>query len=299
MEKIIIIMLIITLGIFIYMYFTLRSQIKDITAQLDFIEKNRSNALITIWVKAGGSKALAAALNEMLENHRAERVMWKKKENEISCIYTNLSHDIRTPLTSLDGYFQLLSESEDKEKNKRYISVIKGRIKALSDMLEELFMFTKLENKTYNIKLYKCDISEIVRETLFSYFDEWEKKAIVPELKLTEEKLYFYGNEQMMHRILQNIIKNVLEHGEKKVEICLNSIKNEIRLTIQNEVTKPDEIDIYRIFERFYKADVVRSKTSTGLGMAIAKEMTEDMGGKIEAELNDNIFKVSLFFKRL
>ena len=105
---------------------------------------------------------------------------------------TNLSHDIRTPLTSLDGYFQLLSESEDKEKNKRYISVIKGRIKALSDMLEELFMFTKLENKTYNIKLYKCDMSEIVRETLFSYFDEWEKKAIVPELKLTEEKLYFY-----------------------------------------------------------------------------------------------------------
>ena len=152
MEKIIIIMLIITLGIFIYMYFTLRSQIKDITTQLDFIEKNRSNALITIRVKAGGSKALAAALNEMLENHRAERVMWKKKENEISCIYTNLSHDIRTPLTSLDGYFQLLSESEDKEKNKRYISVIKGRIKALSDMLEELFMFTKLENKTYNIR---------------------------------------------------------------------------------------------------------------------------------------------------
>ena len=122
MEKIIIIMLIITLGIFIYMYFTLRSQIKDITTQLDFIE-NRSNALITIRVKAGGSKALAAALNEMLENHRAERVMWKKKENEISCIYTNLSHDIRTPLTSLDGYFQLLSESEDKgEKQTVYFS---------------------------------------------------------------------------------------------------------------------------------------------------------------------------------
>ena len=90
-----------------------------------------------------------------------------------------------------------------------------------------------------------------------------------------------------------------MEHGEKKVEICLNSIKNEIRLTIKNEVTKPDEIDISRIFERFYKAEVARSKTSTGLGMAIAKEMTEEMGGKIEAELNDNIFKVSLFFKRL
>ena len=281
-----------------YLYVKLRSQIKDITEQIEFIEKNQSNALVTSQIEIGGLKGLKDVLNKLFEKHRAERIVWKKRENEIADIYTNLSHDIRTPLTSLDGYFQLLSESDDKEKNKRYIAIIQERIKALRDMLEELFTFTKLENKTYNIKLYKCDLNEIVRETLFSYYEEWEMKKIVPTLKLSDESLYFYGNEQVMHRILQNVIKNVLEHGEKKVEISLYASPDKISLTIQNEVLNPDEIDINRIFEKFYKADAARSKTSTGLGMAIAKEMTECMGGKISASLHDTIFIVNIEFKK-
>lgn len=299
MEKCIIIILAFVLGIFIYLYFKLRSQIKDIAEQIDFIDKNQSNALVTTQVKISELAALTDVLNHIFESHRTERIKWKKQENEIADIYTNLSHDIRTPLTSLDGYFQLLSESEDKEKNKRYITIIKDRIKALSDMLEELFTFTKLENKTYNIKMCKCDMNEIVRETLFSYYEEWQMRGIVPTLNLTDEKLYFSGNEQVMRRVLQNIIKNVLEHGEKKVEICLDAYGDEIRLTVQNEVTRADDIDIERIFEKFYKADAARSKTSTGLGMAIAKEMTEEMGGKIAASLINDMFRVSIVFKKI
>ena len=298
MRECVIVFLAIMFVIVTYRYFKLRSQIKDITKQIEFIEKNQSNALVTSQIESGGLKELKDVLNKLFEKHRAESVVWKKRENEIADIYTNLSHDIRTPLTSLDGYFQLLSESDDKEKNKRYITIIQERIKALRDMLEELFTFTKLENKTYNIKLYKCDLNEIVRETLFSYYEEWEMKKIVPTLKLTDESLYFYGNEQVMRRILQNVIKNVLEHGEKKVEISLYASLDKISLTIQNEVINPDEIDINRIFEKFYKADAARSKTSTGLGMAIAKEMTECMGGKISASLDDNIFIVNIEFKK-
>ncbi len=298
MRECVIVFLAIMFVIVTYLYFKLRSQIKDITKQIEFIEKNQSNALVTSQIESGGLKELKDVLNKLFEKHRAESVVWKKRENEIADIYTNLSHDIRTPLTSLDGYFQLLSESDDKEKNKRYITIIQERIKALRDMLEELFTFTKLENKTYNIKLYKCDLNEIVRETLFSYYEEWEMKKIVPTLKLTDESLYFYGNEQVMRRILQNVIKNVLEHGEKKVEISLYASLDKISLTIQNEVINPDEIDINRIFEKFYKADAARSKTSTGLGMAIAKEMTECMGGKISASLDDNIFIVNIEFKK-
>ena len=299
MEKCIIIILVLGIGIFIYLYLKLRSQIKDIAEQIDFIDKNQSNALVTTQIKIREITALTDALNHIFEAHRAERIKWNKQENEIADIYTNLSHDIRTPLTSLDGYFQLLSESEDKEKNKRYITIIKDRIKALSDMLEELFTFTKLENKTYNIKMCKCDMNEIVRETLFSYYEEWQMRGIIPTLNLTDEKLYFNGNEQVMRRVLQNIIKNVLEHGEKKVEICLDTYGDEIMLTVQNEVTRPDEIDIERIFEKFYKADAARSKTSAGLGMAIAKEMTEEMGGKIAASLSGNVFKVSIVFMKI
>lgn len=96
----------------------------------------------------------------------------------ISDTYTNLSHDIRTPLTSLDGYFQLLRDETDKSAQEHYIDIIQERITSLKDMLEELFMFTKIKNDSFKLELSNCCVSRLLKQTVFSYYEEWKSRAL-------------------------------------------------------------------------------------------------------------------------
>lgn len=119
----------------------------------------------------------------------------------------------------------------------------------------------------------------------FSYYDEWVRMEIQPDIQITEEQLYIHGNRQGLRRVIQNVIKNGLDHGEKKISIVLERDQNQAVLRISNQVTHPEQINIDQVFERFYKADVARSKTSTGLGLSIAKELVSRMDGEIEAKI--------------
>lgn len=269
-------------------------QIRDLERQVRFLEEKQSNGDVVCDIRFGGIGRLTDTLNRVFDQQKSRRQQWGRNENRIAQTYTNLSHDIRTPLTSLDGYFQLLVQTKDPEAQERYLRIIQERIHALRDILEELFMFTRLESKTYEMKLEECDFNAVLKDTLFSYYDEWENNGIEPVFDIPEEKMPVRGNEQAIRRILQNIIKNVLDHGGRSVEISLSAVEGQACVIVQNKVEHPEEIDVSRIFERFYKADPARSRTSTGLGMAIARELTEYMNGSITASLAGDIFQLKL-----
>ena len=237
-------------------------QVKDICRQLAFLMKHDSKMLIQREFDLGGIGTLSDRLNELLELQRKEKQRYQEKEALIADTYTNLSHDIRTPLTSLDGYFQLMEECENVEDQRRYLNIIHERIHSLNEMLEELFMFTKLKNESYSLELTPCCINRILKETVFSYYDDWVRRGIQPDIQITEELLSIAGNKQGLHRVIQNVIKNGLEH----------------------------------VFDRFYKADVARSKTSTGLGLSIAKELVKRMNGEISAKTEKNEFIIEMRF---
>ncbi len=133
------------------LFWKYQRQVKDICRQLSFLMKHDSNMLITREMDFGGIGELADVLNEWLELKRREKKEYLKKEEMISDTYTNLSHDIRTPLTSLDGYFQLMETCEDQEEQRRYMKIIQERIGSLKEMLEELFTFTKLKNDSFHL----------------------------------------------------------------------------------------------------------------------------------------------------
>lgn len=271
-------------------------QVKDICRQLAFLLKHDSNMPITRDIDFGSIGKLADLLNEYLASKRREHAQYRKKEKIISDTYTNLSHDIRTPLTSLDGYFQLLEECGSADDRQRYLTVIRERIESLKEMLEELFTFTKLKNETCPLGLTRCCITQILKETVFSYYEDWTKLGIEPEILIAEERLYLLGNPPALRRIIQNILKNAVEHGEKKIKIALYSEGKQILLAVSNQVTHPEQIDVTMIFERFYKADEARSRTSTGLGLAIAKELALRMAGEIKADLTEDIFCIVIRF---
>ena len=240
-------------------------QVKDICRQLAFLMKHDSNMLIQREFDLGGIGTLSDRLNELLELQRKEKQRYQEKEALIADTYTNLSHDIRTPLTSLDGYFQLMEECENVEDQRRYLNIIHERIHSLNEMLEELFMFTKLKNESYSLELTPCCINRILKETVFSYYDE-------------------------------NVIKNGLDHGEKKISIVLERKQEHAVLRISNQVIHSEQIDIEHVFDRFYKADVARSKISTGLGLSIAKELVKRMNGEISAKTEKNEFIIEMRF---
>ena len=206
---------------------------------------------------------------------RKEKQYYQEKETLIADTYTNLSHDIRTPLTSLDGYFQLMEACENVEEQRRYLNIIHERIHSLNEMLEELFMFTKLKNESYRLELTSCCINRILKETVFSYYDDWVRREIQPDIQITEEQLYIDGNKQGLSRIIQNVIKNGLDHGKKKIRIVLKREQNQAVLRISNQVIASEQIDIEHVFDRFYKADAARSKHLPDWGYLLQENLSD------------------------
>lgn len=297
MTYVIIAGLVIIILVLIYILISYGRQMKSICRQLQFHLEEDSNLLIQVSSSSVHTKKLAAILNEFLAKRRGERAEVSQKEKSISEIYTNLSHDIRTPLTSLDGYVQLLSESRDEEEKKRYLAVIIERIECLKEMLDELFTFTRLKNDCWQLEINECCFNKITAETLFSYYYVWKEQGIEPRINLPEEDLFFYGNEAAYKRVLQNIIKNALLHGEKELKVSAYRAENNIVLEIGNRVPKDSKIDVEAIFQRFYKADEARSRNSTGLGLAIAKEFVERMNGQISAGCENGWFNITIILK--
>lgn len=286
----------------------IRAQLRDINDQLDFLYENDTNMLIgtdTNLIYLGQFKQ---RVNRFVEQWHKKRAEAAKKEQMISDTYTNLSHDIRTPLTSLDGYFQLLKDEKDEKLQAHYIGIIQERITSLKDMLEELFMFTKLKNDTFKLEMDKCCVSRLLKQTVFSYYDEWKMRGIEPVVDICDEQIFILANTQALKRVFQNVIKNGLVHGKSDIEIKLYTIESGknagsdrenkvVNIVVSNTIDDPENIDTSQVFERFYKADEARSVTSSGLGLSIAKELVERMGGKINAQIEDNRFCINISYR--
>ena len=295
--KILTVIFAVSVAVLIAVLVKIRAQLRDINEQLDFLCEKDTNMLLLTDTNMADIGRLKERINRFLEQWHRQREAAAKKEQMISDTYTNLSHDIRTPLTSLDGYFQLLRDETDKSAQEHYIDIIQERITSLKDMLEELFMFTKLKNDSFKLELSNCCVSRLLKQTVFSYYEEWKKQGIEPSLDICEDTIFITANAQALRRVLQNVIKNALVHGQNSICIQMKQKNKIVHILVSNDVKNPDDIDVDKVFERFYKADEARSISSSGLGLSIAKELVERMGGSIEARLEGKRFVVEIQFE--
>lgn len=273
-----------------------RGQLRKLCRDLRFIEENDSNLMLTQQLETSEIKILVYQLNELLRKHRALEVEYKTKDNQFRELILNLSHDIRTPLTSLDGYFQLLTQSEDPKVQERYHHIIQGRINSLKELLEQLFMYMKLQNDTYDLPLLECDLTKAVCDATLSFYQHFIDRQIEPSMEISEDKIVIECNPTALTRILNNIIKNVLEHGSDNFFLSLSTINSVAIIECKNKFCKEDAIDFVQVFDRGYKADKARTHTSTGLGLAIARELVLKMKGSIRARNEGEYFIVTIQF---
>lgn len=274
-----------------------RKQIKSIKEQVKFLNHHKTNMLIASDHKTGCIAELTRELNDLIEQTAILRRDIENNEIQLKETIFNLSHDIRTPLTSLDGYFQLLLKSNDPLEQQQYEMIINNRLSSLKEMLDELFTYAKLTNKAYQIELSPCAINEILLNVLFSFYEDIKQQGLEPLIDIPEKEICILANESALRRIFQNILKNCMIHGQKHLSVSLTTNSTAIQIRFENDYSASESIDAEKVFERFYKADNARSKISTGLGLSIAKELVQQINGSILSQVSDNRFTILLNFQ--
>lgn len=266
--------------------------IKDITKQIEYISKSQTNMTINIGSATRSVNKLTSAINKFLTE-------WRKRENEVNAkdeeireTITNMSHDVRTPLTSLKGYFELMCESDNEEDKKRYRDIISERLESLTDMLEEMFLFTKISNSGFKIENDKVNVSEVLVTTLLSYIDEFEKHNMIPDIDI-DENVYIVSDEQSLKRIFQNLIKNSLVHGKDHISISLKTSGKKAVIRMANDIAEATP-DPNKVFDRFYKGDKSRHVNSSGIGLSVTRKLVHLTGATIGASIENGQFCIRM-----
>jgi len=223
---------------------------------------------------------LTASVNTMLERNRRDIFEVACAEAALKRAVTNISHDLRTPLTSALGYLQMLMSSDlDEETKLRYLETVRGRLETLSGLMNSLFEFARVIEGDIALDLKPANICNILRDALSDNYPEFDNRGFTVEAYIPDVPVMCMCDNDALRRVLQNLLKNALVHGCKHLRVSLAGGVIEIA----NKADGLADIDTERMFERFYTSDAARTRGNTGLGLAIARELVMRMKGNISA----------------
>lgn len=273
--------------------YVLKKSIKEIHISLSRILKTDTNQLLTISSADKEMKLFVNDLNKELQNLRKEKLEYQNGNQELKKIVTNISHDIRTPLTAIQGYIDLLKKNTEKQEE--YIQIIEKKTEELTLLTDQLFDFSTTMDVGIKIKKEKCCINEILEEVLANMYPIFKEKQMNPKLEICKQKIYRNLDKNSINRIFENILSNVCKYGEGDFKVTLDS-KGVI--TFSNKATSLDEITVQKIFDRYFTVE--NAKKSTGLGLSISKQLVELNGGTISAKyVKENLIIKICFFEKL
>ena len=258
----------------------LRHGIKALRQDLVERRGQDTNTLLSLPCRDRELRRLASALNLELRVLRKERLRYQQGDKELKEAVVNISHDLRTPLTAISGYLQLLQGQDLPPDTRRYLEQIGGRTQAMKRLTEELFRYSVVMSEE-NLAREPVDLRRAVEEALLSFYGALEGRGIEPQVRLPETPVIRQLDPAAVNRVLGNILTNALKYSAGDLEVTLEESG---RLTFSNAAPGLDPVAAGRLFDRFYTVEAARN--STGLGLSIAKELTQRMSGEMGAELH-------------
>lgn len=290
-------MLVIGAGILSARLWCYRRQIRHVLEELQMMEQTDTNFLLSSAVDVGRTGELILTMNRILEKkQRLEERLCRENRSYRESI-TSISHDIRTPLTSAKGYVQMLSaENVTEEKRKVYVETVKRRLDDLAEMLDQLFLYARIEAGEFELKMEKINVGNLFMETLSMFYADFVKKDCEPNVTVALNPCHIYADRRVFIRIIENLLKNALEHGTGDYAFSLVQEGEKAVIRVANRTESIEAADMERIFDRFYTTDTSRSRRTTGLGLAIVKEFVVQMGGTVTASLEEGIFVIEVRF---
>ena len=283
------ILLVILFGLLAKIYF-LRKSAQEIAEAFRDRLTTDTNTLIAVSTRDFYMRKLAADINVQLRLLRKERHRYQQGDLELKEAVTNISHDLRTPLTAMKGYLDLLEREEISETTERYLVQIKNRTEVLKNLTEELFRYSMVTSSK-DLKPERMDVVRALEESLLSFYAVMQERGIQPEIELPEEPVYRELDAGAVNRIFSNIISNALKYSDGDFSVWMDRNGN---ITFTNTAHNLNAVAVGRLFDRFYTVE--NSRNATGLGLSIAKLLVERMGGTIAAQYEKGRLRILLLF---
>ena len=271
----------------------LKKSMKQIGGSLSEILGSDTNRLISISSRDKYARQLASQINDQLRTLRKQRHRYTQGDRELKNAVTNISHDLRTPLTAIGGYLELLEREDTSPQVREYLDIISERTRLMKQLTEELFRYSVILSSEKDVELSDVHINRVLAESITGYYAALTARGIEPEVEICEEKIVRRANEELLSRVFSNLISNALKYstGDLTVRLAPDG-------TISFENNAPDltAVEAEQLFDRFYTVETAHN--STGLGLAISRTLITQIGGTIEAAVAGGKLTITLILPK-
>ena len=269
----------------------LRHSLREAAEELDEKLRTDTNTLISISSGDRAMQSLVTHINRQLQALRRERLRLHSGNAELTAAVTNISHDLRTPLTALCGYLDLLEQEPQTEAAARYLTVIRERTDAMRALTEELFRYSVLTATADELHTEPVCLNDVLEQSLAGFYGALSARGITPSVQLPEEKVIRPLDAAALRRVFDNILSNAAKYSDGDLAVVLAP---DGEVTFSNRASALSRAEAARLFDRFYTVDSARG--STGLGLSIAKLLTEKLHGTISADYENETLRICRAF---
>ncbi|MCI2778893.1 sensor histidine kinase [Clostridium perfringens] len=287
-----------TILIVLLIIFILKTkEINRLTLELKKLNREGKIEKLRLSLPNKNIENLVVEINTLIDDKRKMENIYKEKDMELREAIANMSHDLRTPLTSIMGYVYLLNDDKlNKEERKEYLKIIEKRSLVLNDLITNFYGLSRIQADQYEIKFEPVNLELVLGEIIAAFYETLDYKFGEPEINIEEGLGPVLGDKQALNRIFTNLIENIIKHGEGEVKISLKKKNKYIVMEFSNKAEDLESKDVNRIFEKFFTKDRMRTGQNTGLGLAIVKLLVEKQGQKIEAKKVGNRLIINIIW---
>lgn len=281
--------------IVVYQQFVFRrgiqKQLKEISQKLEKIQDTDSDENIMMFTDEQALMELLIQINRLLENQRKMKVDYRRSQISAKKMLSNISHDIKTPMTVILGYLEIMRINGDKEDE--MLLKVEQKAKRVMELINQFFTLAKLEAGDMELEISRINICEVCRENILDFYELLKQKEFQVEVKIPEEAVFIMGNKEALHRILYNLISNVIRYGldGRYLGLVLRSVKNDVYIDVIDKGKGIEKEFAGNVFERLFTMEDSRNRRTqgNGLGLTIAQTLAQQLGGEIVLESEPNV----------
>ena len=242
---------------------------------------------------------LVQSINLIFDSRQKIVAEKNKNEEKIRESISNMSHDLRTPLTSIMGYLQMIKSEKSSEADKKeYMDIVEKRTKSLQQLISSFYDLSRMEGNEYNFNYKKVNLSSILCENIAVFYNDFRNNNIEPIIEIDENVKDIISDDGAINRIFSNLITNMIKHGENFVKITLRQENDVIITEFINKATRLTQENVDKLFDRFYTVDNSRSDKNTGLGLYITRIMVEKLGHSISSKIDNGYLKIEIIWNK-